>query len=314
MSINLVKEEEASFVTHNGSFHPDELLCLVIFEALFKDINLARTRNLLAIKENAIVFDVGGGDLDHHQLNSRNRANGFPYASLGLVWERYGKQYLELNGCSNIEELHRYIDSKIIAILDAIDNGKGNTDKTELTLSDIVEHFNPIPNAEDNESEQFLKAFDLCKIVWNNEIKRANYGIVCKNKIELAIDNSQNGIMVLSERITWEEGVLNSNNPKAKEILYVIRPGKTTEEGYSINTVPIKLGSFTGRLPFPTEWCGKRDEELEKLSGIEGLIFCHKTGFMAVCKTKTKAIEAALKSIYMQSKERYDSTSEKTLI
>ena len=35
---------------------------------------------------------------------------------------------------------------------------------------------------------------------------------------------------------------------------------------------------------FPEEWAGLEGEELERVSGIPGLTFCHATRFLVSCK------------------------------
>jgi len=46
------------------------------------------------------------------------------------------------------------------------------------------------------------------------------------------------------------------------------------------------------RVPLPQEWAGLRDEELAKVSGIPGAIFCHKGRFISVWQTKEDAMKA----------------------
>ena len=41
-----------------------------------------------------VVFDIGRGQYDHHQKNSRIRENGVPYAAFGLLWEALGEEIL----------------------------------------------------------------------------------------------------------------------------------------------------------------------------------------------------------------------------
>ena len=55
------------------------------------------------------------------------------------------------------------------------------------------------------------------------------------------------------------------------------------------------------RLPLPQEWAGLLGEELQKLSGIQGAVFCHKGRFVSVWETKEDAI-AALDYILSQEK------------
>ena len=41
-----------------------------------------------------LVFDIGRGQYDHHQKDSRIRDNGVPYAAFGLLWEKLGPEIL----------------------------------------------------------------------------------------------------------------------------------------------------------------------------------------------------------------------------
>ena len=46
------------------------------------------------------------------------------------------------------------------------------------------------------------------------------------------------------------------------------------------------------RNPLPEEWAGLLEEDLQKVSGIPGAIFCHKGRFISVWKTKEDAFLA----------------------
>lgn len=54
---------------------------------------------------------------------------------------------------------------------------------------------------------------------------------------------------------------------------------------------------FIYRVFLHKDWCGIRDEELSKVSGIENAIFCHATGFIGGNKTKEGCLQMALKSL-----------------
>jgi len=43
----------------------------------------------------------------------------------------------------------------------------------------------------------------------------------------------------------------------------------------------------------PKSWAGKRDRELEKITGVAGAIFCHRNLFLAVAKTKEAILQLA---------------------
>jgi uncharacterized UPF0160 family protein len=46
------------------------------------------------------------------------------------------------------------------------------------------------------------------------------------------------------------------------------------------------------RMPLPKEWAGLLDEDLKKVSGLPGAIFCHKGRFVSVWETKEDALKA----------------------
>ena len=76
---------------------------------------------------------------------------------------------------------------------------------------------------------------------------------------------------------------INKNN-----ILFVAFP--SNRGGYAIKTIPKSLTDKTARMDFPEEWAGLEGEELEKVSSIKGLTFCHTGRFIVSCKD--------LKSVY----------------
>jgi uncharacterized UPF0160 family protein len=51
--------------------------------------------------------------------------------------------------------------------------------------------------------------------------------------------------------------------------------------------------AFENRLSLPEEWRGVRDEDLEKVSGIEGAKFVHAAGFIGGNKTYEGALKMA---------------------
>lgn len=89
----------------------------------------------------------------------------------------------------------------------------------------------------------------------------------------------------------WKDIVLSSTNPKAKEILYAVFPSK--RGGYNVVATPIEVGSFDVKRPFPKNWAGKENEELQKISGVDTITFCHKNLFICACKTFEDALKIA---------------------
>ena len=61
--------------------------------------------------------------------------------------------------------------------------------------------------------------------------------------------------------------------------IYVVYPDETANN-WRVQAVPLSPESFESRKALPEPWRGLRDEELSKVSGIEGGIFIHASGFI----------------------------------
>lgn len=73
--------------------------------------------------------------------------------------------------------------------------------------------------------------------------------------------------------------------------------------GYGIKTIKKSLEDKTDRLPFPESWAGLEKEELEKVSGIKDIEFCHTGRFLVTCKTKEAAYQVLDKVLPKENKE-----------
>ena len=89
----------------------------------------------------------------------------------------------------------------------------------------------------------------------------------------------------------WKDIVLSSKKEKAKDILYAVFPSK--RGGYNVVATPLKKDSFEQRKSFPSTWAGLENEELQEISGVKTITFCHKGLFICACKTYEDAIKIA---------------------
>jgi len=90
--------------------------------------------------------------------------------------------------------------------------------------------------------------------------------------------------------VTLEEE--NKIEGQIKFVLYQDQSGS-----WRIQTVPLTPGSFAFRKSIFKDWCGVRDEELSKKSGISDCVFVHANGFIGGNKTFDGALEMAKKSL-----------------
>lgn len=290
--------EEADLITHNGTFHSDEVFSTVLLsKVLKKDIlKLCRTSN---IKEGitGFVYDVGYGKYDHHQPGGNGeRKNGIKYSSFGLVWRDFGKDYLKQLNCLQIEEVWSMVDKKLVQNIDAIDNGQlgklTQFDFEVVTLPNLISMYNSNWDDEQaNQDEMFLKAVKFAQTVFDRFIISVVSKIRAKSRVEDAIENSKNQILILEKFMPWKEFLLDSENEKAKNILFVVFP--SNRGGYNVYAVPKENGSFESRKLFPAKWAGLKDEELSKISGVATATFCHTGRFICATRTKEDATKIA---------------------
>jgi uncharacterized UPF0160 family protein len=73
-----------------------------------------------------------------------------------------------------------------------------------------------------------------------------------------------------------------------KFVLYTDQAGM-----WRVQAVPVEGKAFENRVGLPKEWRGVRDQDLEKIAGIEGCTFCHAAGFIGGNKSYEGALEMA---------------------
>lgn len=297
MNIRMTKNiEEANCITHNGTFHCDEIFSTIMFSKLLPDVVVCRTSDLEKAKKTQYIYDVGGGELDHHQFGGNGeRENGVKYSSCGLVWKKYGKDIIKKYTNDNIDETWQMIDKNLIQCIDAGDNGQIpdiDTSYRLVQVANIISEFNPTWDENVDPDIKFQKALQVAEIVFENSIINTISKIKAKGKVELAINDAKDGIMTLEKFLPWKEVLLESDSAKAKLINFVIFP--SNRGGYNIYTVPEKLGSFESRKLFPKEWAGLKDKELQKVTTVKTARFCHNKCFICAVDTKEDALKLAI--------------------
>lgn len=150
--------------------------------------------------------------------------------------------------------------------------------------------------------ERFKEAVELLKSAFEKVVlnvlkgwlpSRQTLALAIQNK--LAIQRSEDDVLgrllVLDEPCHWK-GHLAELEPKPEHYLYVVYEDETSKS-WRVQSVPVATESFESRKLLPEEWRGLRDSELDQVTGVEGGIFVHRTGFIGGHKTKEGAIELA---------------------
>ena len=96
-----IRQEHASAFTHSGKFHADDVFSAALLLYLNPEITITRGNKVPEDFE-GIVFDIGRGQYDHHQKDSRIRENGVAYAALGFCGKHWGQRSWEKNWHRNL--------------------------------------------------------------------------------------------------------------------------------------------------------------------------------------------------------------------
>lgn len=302
--ITLVKDiNEADGITHNGTMHADEVFATAFLSLYFGNFKVSRVSEVPKdISTNTIIYDIGKGKFDHHQSDARIRDNGIKYSSFGLLFEEYGLSYLKKLKLKNTKAIYNYLVKDFIEAIDAIDNGIFPEIKSIYkikTVSDVIKIFNPSYGSNDNEDEQFIKAVSLAESILTEELKNVIGKVEAGTKVKKLLNKTKGPILILDEYLPYEETVLTSLS--GKKILFAIYP--SNRGGYGIKTIPISTTDKTSIVYFPKEWGGLTNEDLEKVTGIKGSLFCHTNRFLMTASDLDTAKKLAELAININEKE-----------
>ncbi|MBC8427260.1 MAG: MYG1 family protein [Proteobacteria bacterium] len=310
-------------VTHNGSFHADDVFSIAALKLLFTNVEVIRTRDPKIIEKADIVVDVGqvyNHDLkryDHHQKGGAgvHEQTGIKMSSIGLIWKHYGlgiiKNVLEeLNIIHPIEILKQIADRinwNLIQLIDAGDTGMAIHEQIyngvqPYTISQIISNCNPDWNSDEDFTfdEAFEEALILAKPIIVNEIHCSEANISARSHVLEYIQEAQTSknprVIIFKQHMPWMGTVIKNTYDE----LYVVYPGPTGED-WRIQCIPDKVGSFGKRKPLPESWADLEHEKLNKIIGIDDATFAHGARFIAGAKSLESVLKMA--EIAINSKE-----------
>lgn len=276
-----------SFGTHDGTFHADEVTAcglLIVFDIVDPDL-VNRTRSPQLLKQCEYVCDVGGAYdpkrklFDHHQVTYTG-----DLSSAGMVLK-----YLKEGSLIEPDE-YEFLNRSLIQGVDAHDNGKAMQVKGYCTFSNVVSNFTPITHdaTPEMQNQAFKQALEFVCGHLRRLRERFRYMRSCQESVATAMKEGKE-CLVFEEGLPWLESFFELGG-EDHPALFVIMP---SGPHWKLRGVPPSFEErMKVRVPLPSEWAGLLDEDLQRVSGIPGAVFCHKERFISVWKTRDDAFKA----------------------
>jgi uncharacterized UPF0160 family protein len=262
-----------SALTHAGVFHADDVFGGALLRILNPGISIRRE---YAVPEDydGLVFDVGGGEFDHHGTERKERDDGTPYAAFGLLWRRFGQELL----CAEDADT---LDKDLVRAIDVADNGG---EPCELSL--LVSDFNPRPPSKPSD---YNRAYHVA-VKWAQGILERRIGVLRARRADVGYVRERMAacdgrVLVLERYASWRASAVGSS------YIYVVYPSQ--RGGFNVQGVPLSMDTRDLVRPFPVEWRGASAEVLRELTGVEDFGFCHASGFLCAVGSLDGAMRVA---------------------
>lgn len=272
---------------HDGSFHADEVTAcaLLLFCDRIDRDRIVRSRDLDRLSQCEYVCDVGGlydpatKRFDHHQASYMG-----DLSSAGMVC-------LHLKDQGIIDRAtYDVLNATFLLGVDVHDNGRAHLERGTATFSQVITSFiPPVYDAHPDVLDRaFFEAVDFALGYIKRVLERFFYMQSCKEKVERSM-KAQKAVLDFEEAMPWLESFFElggKNHPAA----FVIMPASGR---WKLRGIPPSLEErMKVRVPLPLAWAGLLDEDLARVSGIPGAVFCHKGRFISVWETKESALKA----------------------
>ncbi len=272
---------------HSGVFHADEVTAcalLVLFD-LVDETKIVRTRDPKILETCEYVCDVGGiyepkqKLFDHHQVSYQG-----PMSSAGMV-------LLYLRDQKKIDrEEYQLFNTSLVRGVDEHDNGRSPQLSGYCTFSHIIANFAPTSyEASDEEMDQlFHQALQFTVGHLTRILERFRYNKQCRKIVKKVMERDRT-CLFFEQAIPWVESFFALNG-KEHPALFIIMPA---QNHWKLRGIPPDYEHrMEVRVPLPEKWAGLLNGDLQKASGLDGAIFCHKGRFTSVWETKEDAMRA----------------------
>jgi len=286
----IVKKNPLSCGTHDGTFHADEVTACALLRlfGLIDEEKIVRTRDLNLLATCEYVCDVGGiydpaiKLFDHHQADYEG-----PLSSAGMILKYLcSKQLLSAGE-------YVYFNQMLIMGVDAHDNGRDPLIPGYCSFSHVISNFMPVHYncTAEEQNQAFHQALQFTFEHLKRLKGRFKYVQSCREIVKermQSMDEIQK-CLIFDRNMPWLETFFELDGV-SHQALFVIMP---SGEHWKLRGIPPSYEDrMKVRLPQPKEWAGLLEDDLKKVSGISGAVFCHKGRFISVWETREDALKA----------------------
>ncbi|KAJ6230084.1 metal dependent hydrolase - related [Anaeramoeba flamelloides] len=309
----------------------------------YKNHQVVRTRDKMLLSKCDVVVDVGfvydpsihRYDHHHETFNEKfSKQYTTKLCGAGLIFKHFGLRVLsEIVETEITEEnkdnfnflLHK-IYRDFVEGIDGYDNRISRFDSMEEpkycivnSLPNRIKRLNPgwtVSKRDDEEMMvRFNKALQLAgsefvefvKHVWDTWIPA--YPIVLRSIKKSLEINPLTRVVELESGCPWLEHLLyveEQLNLKGRFqfVVFLSEFAKQLGEKWIAKAIPISNNSqLINRTDFPEKWCGLEVSDLRKITKIQDAHFCHKSGFLAVSRTKKGIYQMTEKALKLKKKQ-----------
>lgn len=264
-------------ITHPGVFHADDVFAAAFLRCINPICEIKRQRitppEIVTYPEDVIIFDVGGGEFDHHTKETQEwrdpENQRYPYASFGKIVRAYWPYLI------GDERVMKVFDALLVQGIDAHDCGTFGAIPNTLALA--ISAFNPNWNETRSVDNAFEDAVAMAIVVIKNFIRKAEAMAASEDEVSAALNRRNSGerFIVLDHYVNYNAYLKNA------PIDWVIYP--SMRGGFQLYSV-LRDGKNSDLLP---------EDFQEELRKREDTIFVHPIGFTAIFTTLDAAIRAA---------------------
>lgn len=225
--------DEANCVTHSGCFHVDDIISTIFLSKIIKNMILIRIPSTQNINlKGKLVYDIGFGEFDHHQKERNGkRKNGIYYSSIGLLWKKFGINYLKNINVKYPEKVFDYVDNELIQYIDATDNMQMEYLENKVS-PDFIKYCNPEWNEDISIDDAFICALKLADEFWEIYIKHAIAEVEAIEIILNKAETCKEYYLVFDKDLPYRKAVKLINNSIIKYLVF-----KSRREGYDVRVI-----------------------------------------------------------------------------